>query len=86
VEVFERTGFIRGIEYGYVQLEYHGRHKSLFDRIRPADVRWICERLNALTDDQLQDAFRAGGYPKVTADRFIRRLEQKIAEGLQLKD
>jgi hypothetical protein len=86
VEVFERTGFIRGIEGGYVRLEYHGRHKSLFDRIRPADVRWICERLNALTDDQLQDAFRAGGYPKVTGDRFIRRLEQKIAEGLQLKD
>jgi hypothetical protein len=34
----------------------------------------------------MQDAFRAAGYPKVIADRFIRRLEQKIAEGLQLKD
>ena len=85
-EVFERTGFIRSVENGFVRFEYRGRHKALFQRIRPADVRWICERLSALTDQQLQDAFRAGGYPKVTADRFIRRLEQKIAEGLQLKD
>lgn len=86
IDVFEETPFIRGVENGKVRLEYNGRHEVLFENITPADVRWICERLNALTDDQLQDAFRAGGYPKVTADRFIRRLEQKIAEGLQVKD
>ena len=86
VEVFERAGFIRGVDNGFVRFEYRGRHKSLFDRIRPADVRWVCERLSALTNEQLHDAFRAGGYPRPTADRFIRRLQQKIAEGLQLKD
>lgn len=86
IEVFEQTPFIKGIEDGFVRFEYHGRHKALVARIRPADVRWICERLSALTDTQLQDAFRAGGYPQPIADRFIRRLEQKIAEGLQLKE
>ena len=40
----------------------------------------------ALTDEQWRDAFRAGGYPKPVADRFIRRMKQKIAEGLALKD
>lgn len=86
IGVFEQTPFIRGVQNGFVRFEYSGRHKALFERITPADVRWICERLSSLTDRQLQDAFRAAGYPKVTADRFIRRLEQKIAEGLQLKD
>ena len=85
-DVFEKTGFIKGVAGGFVQFDYTGRHKSLFERITPADVRWVCQRLDALTDQQLQDAFRAGGFPKATADRFIRRLEQKIAEGLQLKD
>lgn len=85
-DVFERTGFIKGVENGFVRFEYSGRHKSLFERIRPADVRWVCERLAALTDDQWQDAFRAAGYARPTADRFIRRLQQKISEGLQLKD
>ena len=58
----------------------------LFDRITPADVRWVCQRFSALSDAQLHDAFRAGGYPRATADRFIARLRQKIAEGARLKD
>ena len=85
-EVFEQTPFIRGVSNGRVQLEYRGRHKALFRTITPADVRWICDRMGALSDAQLGDAFRAGGYPKSLADRFIRRLKQKIAEGRALKD
>jgi hypothetical protein len=85
-DVFDETRFILGVEGGYVRFDYHGRHRVLFERISPADVRWVCQRLAALSDQQLQDAFRAAGYPKAVADRFIRRLEQKIAEGLQLKD
>ena len=85
-DVFEKTAFIRGVENGFVRFEYHGRHKALFERITPADVRWACERVSKLTDQQLQDAFRAAGYPQVTADRFIRTLKRKTAEGLQLKD
>ena len=85
VEVFEQTPFIRGVSGGTVRLEYSGRHQALFRNIAPEDVRWICDRLAALSDRQLDDAFRAGGYPKSLADRFIRRLKQKIAEGRALK-
>jgi hypothetical protein len=85
-EVFEQTPFILGVENGRVRLDYRGRHKALFTNIRPADVRWICERLDALTDRQWQDAFRAGGIEPQAAERFIRRLKQKIAEGLALED
>ena len=69
-----------------MRFDYRGRHKALFDDITPADVRWICERLQRLTDSRWKDAFRAGGYPRAIADRFIRRMKQKIAEGLALKD
>ena len=86
IEVFEETPFISGVENGRVRLEYRGRHKTLFDDNRPADVRWLCERLDALSDQQWQDAFRAGGIERQAADRFIRRMKQKIAEGLALKD
>jgi hypothetical protein len=85
-DIFDETGFITGVENGFVRFDYAGRHKALFARITPADVRWACQRLAALSDQQLHDAFRAGGYPLVTADRFITRLRQKIAEGVQLKD
>jgi hypothetical protein len=84
--VFEQTPFITGVTGGKVTFDYRGRHKKLFANITPADVRWICGQLQRLTDDQWQDAFRAGGFAKPVADRFIRRMKQKIAEGLTLKD
>lgn len=85
VDVFEKTPFIDGVVNGRVKLHWRGRHDALLRDITPADVRWICQRLEKLTDAQWQDAFRAGGYSKATADRFIRKLKQKIAEGLALK-
>ena len=85
IEVFEETPYIRGVENGTVRFDYRGRHKALFENIRPADVRWLCERLNRLSDQQWQDAFRAGGFADADAARFIRRMKQKIAEGLALK-
>jgi hypothetical protein len=86
VQVFEETPFIKGVANGRVTFEYRGRHKTLFDDVTPADVRWVCGELRKLTDAQWQDAFRSGGYAKETADRFIQRMKQKIAEGLALKD
>lgn len=85
VRVFEETPFITGVADGRVRLDYRGRHRALFENISPEDVRWICARLQKLTDRQWQDAFRAGGYARETADRFIHRMKQKIAEGLAVK-
>ncbi len=85
-DVFEQTPFIRGIDGDRVRFEYYGRHRALLDGITSADVRWICSRLSRLTDEQWRDAFRAGGYAPPTADRFIARMQQKIAEGLALEE
>jgi hypothetical protein len=84
VKVFEETPFIKGMSGQYVRFEWRGRHGRLIDRMTPADVRWICEKLDRLTDRQWQDAFRAGGYAPEIANRFIRRFERKIEEGLAL--
>jgi hypothetical protein len=82
IDVFDETPFILGVTNGRVKLDYRGLHSSLFKDINVQDVRWICRRLAALTDRQWADAFRAGGYPEATAQRYIRRLKQKIADGL----
>src|SRR5262249_53891455 len=84
VKVFEETRFITGMKGPYVRFEWRGRHGVLLEHITPADVKWICSKLQALTDTQWQDAFRAGGYAPEPADRYIRRFKQKIAEGLAL--
>lgn len=84
VKTFEETPFIKGMVGEYVRFDYRGRHGALVSRLTAADVRWICEKLDRLTDEQWQDAFRAGGYAPETANRFIKRFDQKIQEGLAL--
>jgi hypothetical protein len=86
IDVFERTPFITGVVNGRVTFDWRGRHDVLLQDITPSDVRWICNRLSRLTDRQWHDAFRAGGIDDQTSARFIRRLKQKIADGLALKD
>jgi hypothetical protein len=83
-KVFEDTPFIKGMVGQNVRFDWRGRHGVLVDHMTAADVRWICERLQQLTDKQWNDAFRAGGYNPQVADRFIRRFKQKIEEGLAL--
>jgi hypothetical protein len=86
IETFEKEKFIEGLrEDGTVRFNYSGLHKELFRNLRPADVRWTAERLSRLSDRQWEDAFRAAEYPPELAQRFIRRLKAKIAEGMALK-
>ena len=82
IKVFEETPFIKGMAGGFVRFDYRGRHGRLVDHMTPDDVRWICEKLQRLTDTQWDDAFRAGGYNPQIAARFIKRFKQKIQEGL----
>ena len=82
---FETEAFTKGVEKGRVKFNWSGFHGELLADITPADVHWTCERLARLSDRQWQDAFRAGGYDSMLAERYIRRFKQKIAEGLALR-
>jgi hypothetical protein len=88
IEEFERQGFIKGVDrHGYVRLDdTRWRHERLYARLRPADVRWTCQRLARLSDAQWRDAFAAAHYEASLAERFIRRLQEKVKVGLALRD
>jgi len=81
---FENQGFVTGARNGRVKFDYNAGHKGLLSGITPADVVWTCRLMARLTDSQLHDAFRAAGYPQDVADRYVRKIEQKIQEGLAL--
>jgi hypothetical protein len=85
VEGFEREPFIKSI-HETVEFHYRGawREPHLKRNYRPGDVRWMCDLLARLSPKQWQDAFRAGGYEDPVATRYIRRLQQKISDGLKL--
>ena len=86
VDDFERQGFIAGVEGDRVIFDYRGPHGALLDLITVADVRWTCELLSRLPDRHWDDAFRAGGYSSGDAARYVKKIKQKIAQGLALRD
>jgi hypothetical protein len=83
---FQAEPFITGIREGFVEFHYRGWHQELFrQRITPADVVWASDLLARLSARQWHDAFRAGGYTTRVAGPFITRLQEKVAEGRQLR-
>jgi hypothetical protein len=74
------------VEGNRVRFAYQGAwlEPQLLRSITPADVRWTAELLSRLTPKQWNDAFRAAGFSEAEGNRYIRRLQQKIDEGLKV--
>ena len=83
---FEDEPFIERVEGNRVHFGYQGSwlEPQLLRSITPADVRWTSNLLSRLTPKQWSDAFRAAGFPQAEANRYIRRMQEKIAEGRSL--
>lgn len=85
IDEFERRGFITGVHNGIVTFDYQGYHEELVrGRITTDNVKWACELVNRLSDAQWRDAFRAGRFDPDTTERFIRKVHQKIEQGLAI--
>jgi hypothetical protein len=85
LEGFEKQPFIKRVDGARVEFDYDGLQQDLLTLIRADDVRWAAQLMARLTDRQWQDAFRAANYPDATAGRFIRRIKQKIEDGLAVR-
>jgi hypothetical protein len=84
-DIFEHEPFIKGVKDGFVEFNYHGWHQELVrNRITPDDLAWATEHLAAISARQWADAFHAGGYDPVMAARFVRALQNRIAESERL--
>lgn len=83
---FEREGFIHSVRTNHVRFHYRGgwRRPHLTRGVTPADVRWMSERLARLSASQWSDAFRAAGYSETESQRYVVKLQQKVAEGLAI--
>ena len=82
---FLESGFIDAVGNNRVTFEYSGPNKPLVSNIAVEDVQWTATLMSRLSDQQWQDAFRAGDYSAEDANRFIAKLKEKIATGLALK-
>ena len=61
-EDYVKAKFVEGVEGGRVRLNYDGKQTDLFGNIAVSDAKWIGNLLAQLSDQQLQDAFRAANF------------------------
>jgi len=82
---FEGQGFIKAVDGNKVSFDYRGVNQALVDRVTVPDVIWACEMLAKFPDGHWEAAFKAGGYPQNETERYIKKIKEKIAQGLALK-
>jgi len=85
VDGFEQQGFITGVEGTRVRFDYRGVNQALVNMLTAADVVWTCELFARIPDGHWQAAFRAGHYSPTDSERYIRKIKEKIAQGLALR-
>ncbi len=81
---FEAHGFVKSVNDGHVLFDFAGGHREILTVVHPEDVAWMCGQLDRLTPDQWGDAFRAGGYGENQAQRFVKKIREKIEQGKRL--
>jgi hypothetical protein len=81
---FEEQGFIEKVDDGEVRFVYRGIYRDVISTVTASQVRWACDRLSKLSDQQWADAFRSGGYTDDQSRRYTAKIKEKIAQGLQL--
>lgn len=85
IDGFEQQGFIKRVEGNRVIFDYRGMNQALVDVVTVPDVIWACELFARIPDGHWQAAFRAGGYSPELTERYIRKIKEKIGEGLALR-
>lgn len=83
-DAFEKTGFITRVTENRAFFDFKGRHQELLTIVRPEDVVWMSGELERMGPTEWRQVFRAGGYNDEEAARFIRKIQDKIAQGKSL--
>ncbi len=83
-EKFVKTKFVEGVNGGRVRFAFSGKQGELLDHITVADAKWIGSLLSQLTDQQLQDAFRAGDFTPEEIGLLVPALRDRINQLVNL--
>ena len=82
---FERQGFITAVNGDDVEFDYRGVNEALVNALTVADVVWACELFARIPDGHWRAAFAAGHYSPGDTERYINKIKEKVAQGLELR-
>jgi hypothetical protein len=77
--------FIIGVKSGQVVFNYKGKDPKALEGITVENARWMGNLLGRLSDKQLSDAFRAGGFGDADVSIYVRAIRDRINQLKNLK-
>src|SRR5436853_678303 len=83
-EDYAKAKFIKGVEKGRVEFHYSGKRGDLFKDITVEQARWLGELLSRLSDQQINDAFRAANYSPEEISLLSQAFKSRITELMTL--
>ena len=82
---YSKQQFIDGVRNGQVVFHYKGKDKKALDGISVENARWMGDLLGKLSDKQLSDALRAGGFSDADIAVYLRATRDRINQLKNLK-
>jgi hypothetical protein len=77
---YANSKFIEKAEPDFVDFVQNGKMKEVTKHIPRADVKWLAQRLSQLSEEQIRDCFRAGGYTPEEVTVYTQAVQKRIAE------
>lgn len=77
---YASQSFIDGVHAGTVRFHYQGKDPGVLKGIPAANARWLGGMLARLSDAQLTQAFRAGGYNHSEVSILVQAIRKRITE------
>lgn len=77
---FADQAFITGVRNGQVVFNYKGKDPKALEGVTAENARWMGSLLARLSDKQLSDAFRAGGFNDAEVKMYVRATRARINE------
>jgi hypothetical protein len=82
---YSKQIFIDGVKNGQVVFHYKGKDPKALDGVTVANARWMGDLLGRLSDKQLTDAFRAGGFSDSEVGSYVHTVRDRINQLKNLK-
>lgn len=77
---YSNNKFIEGIKNGRIKFSYKGRMNGLFKDITLEQGRWLADLLLQMSDEQIEDVFRAANYSPQDIKLLAQTVKIRIAD------
>jgi len=82
---YANQAFIDGVRNGEVVFHYEGKNPAALEGVTVENARWMGNLLGRLSDKQLSDAFRAGGFSDAEVQTYVSATRNRINQLKNLK-